>query len=254
MDRSNRFDSYEHETGTHQSDWYRQSMSSEDEGGSAAARWGYIAAGALMLGLGGYLFYRGASELSEGSSQGGGGKRALERAQKQMGRMKKGSRDNTGVQVREQITVSRPVSELYRFWRDVENLPRVMGYLESVTKSDDRHSHWVAKGPAGQRIEWDAEVTDARENELVSWRSLENSDVPNEGSVRFSRSGDSGTVIDVALTYHPPAGKAGAAVAKFFGKEPGQEIRRDLERFKQRVESGNLILRTSGTSGSMYSG
>jgi uncharacterized membrane protein len=260
MDRSDQFGSYEQQTGRSEAqqetgpDYYRQRYSDSDQRAGGGREWGFIATGALLLGVGGYMLFQGSRGRPMGMplmGREGAGTYARERVR---AAMPKGRRETPGVQVREQVSVNRSISELYRFWRNVENLPRVMSYLEEVTKSSDRRSHWVAKGPAGQRVEWDAEITDARENELVAWRSLEGSEVPNEGSVRFSRSPDgSGTVIDVALTYHPPGGKAGAAVAKLFGREPAQEIRRDLERFKQRVESGNLIL-ASGAQGGMYGG
>jgi uncharacterized membrane protein len=271
MDRSDQYGGLDHDMGrgeTHEhgsSDYYRQSFGEHGAFRSdSSVDWGSIGASALMLALGGYLFYQGVRGRSIGlpfaghgeeGHEMGAGMRRMERSMSSMtGRMSKIQRESPGVKVREQVTVSRSVSDLYRFWRNVENLPRVMTYLEDVSKTGDRRSHWVAKGPAGQLIEWDAEITDARENELVAWRSLEGSEVPNEGSVRFSRSPDgSGTIVDVALTYHPPGGKAGAAVAKLFGREPAQEIRRDLERFKERVESGNLILAT-GSQGGPYAG
>jgi uncharacterized membrane protein len=264
MDRSDQFGSSEQGTGRSGAqqesglDYYRQSYADYDERAGGGPEWGSITTGAVLLGLGGYLLLQGARGRSMSIPfTGRGTERSLEGAvrrgrERSRAAMPMGRRETPGVQVREQVSVNRSISELYRFWRNVENLPRVMSYLEDVSKSSDRRSHWVAKGPAGQRVEWDAEITDARENELVAWRSLEGSEVPNEGSVRFSRSPDgSGTIIDVALTYHPPGGKAGAAVAKLFGREPAQEIRRDLERFKQRVESGNLIL-ASGSPGGPY--
>ncbi|HEX7003493.1 MAG TPA: SRPBCC family protein [Trueperaceae bacterium] len=256
MDRSDQRESFETDIGQRQSgrDFYRQRYRQFDQRGGGSMEWGYVATGALLLGLGGYLLMQGMRGGQTGLPMGRSGGRSgssTERSRR-MGAMMKGRRDTPGVQVREQVTINRSVPDLYRFWRNVENLPRVMSYLEEVTKLGDRRSRWVAKGPAGQKIEWEAEITDARENELVAWRSLEGSEVPNEGSVRFSRSPDgSGTVVDVALTYHPPGGKAGSAIAKLFGREPAQEIRRDLERFKERVESGNLIL-ASGTQGGSF--
>ena len=262
MDRSDHHESFETDIGQRQSgrDFYRQRYREFEQRGNGM-EWGYVATGAVMLGLGGYLLmqglrgrqasipFMGSGGRSSGSMQG------MERGRRRMGEMMKGRRDTPGVQVREQVTINRSVADLYRFWRNVENLPRVMSYLEDVTKLGDRRSRWVAKGPAGQKVEWEAEITDARENELVAWRSLEGSEVPNEGSVRFSRSSDGrGTVVDVALTYHPPGGKAGSVVAKLFGREPAQEIRRDLERFKERVESGNLILASGTQGGSFTSG
>jgi uncharacterized membrane protein len=261
MDRSDRHGSFEQDGGSamsrqqSESDYYRQTYGGYDieQQDGASREWGFIATGALLVGLGAYLLYQGArSQPASMPFIGGREEHPLgaEQVDRGLGRMTHGRRESPGVQVRQQITVNRSLPELYRFWRNVENLPRVMSYLEDVRTMGDRRSHWVAKGPAGQRVEWDAEITDARENELVAWRSLEGSEVPNEGSVRFSRNPDgTGTIVDVAMTYHPPGGKAGAAVAKLFGREPAQEIKRDLEHFKERVEAGNLILATGYQSG-----
>ena len=116
-----------------------------------------------------------------------------------------------------------------------------MRHLESVTMTGARSSHWVAKGPAGSNIEWDAETTEEQENERLAWRSSPDADVQNEGEVRFRPApGDRGTEITVSLTYHPPGGALGAAVAKLFGREPYQQIGEDLARFKQQQETGEI--------------
>lgn len=150
-----------------------------------------------------------------------------------------------GIKVEESVTVSRPVLDVYRFWRDFQNLPRFMDHLESVTVIDDTHSHWVAKGPAGSRIEWDAVIHNEVDDELIAWRSLPESEVDNAGSVHFTPTPDgTGTDVRVVLSYEPPAGKLGAAVAKLLGEEPSQQVADDLRRFKQVMDSGDVI---SGT-------
>jgi uncharacterized membrane protein len=147
-----------------------------------------------------------------------------------------------GIKVEESVTINRPVLEVYRFWRNFENLPRFMDHLESVTVSDDTHSHWVAKGPAGTRVEWDAIVHNEVEDELIAWRSLPGAEVNNAGSVHFTPTPDgSGTDVRVVLSYEPPAGKLGAAVAKLLGEEPSQQVADDLRRFKQVLESGDVL-------------
>jgi uncharacterized membrane protein len=151
-------------------------------------------------------------------------------------------RERQTVTVRRAVTVQRPRSEVYRFWRDFSNLPRFMDHLESVDVLDDRRSHWKAKAPAGSNVEWDAEIVDERENELITWRSLQNADVANRGSVRFADApGNRGTEVHVALEYEPPGGKLGAIVAKLFGEEPGQQVADDLRRFKQVMEVGEVV-------------
>jgi uncharacterized membrane protein len=141
-----------------------------------------------------------------------------------------------GIKVDRTITVNRPREEVYHFWRQLENLPRFMDHLESVTVLDEDRSHWVAKAPAGTKVEWDASIQDEIENELIAWRSLPGSDIDNAGSVHFIPAGD-GTEVRVVLRYDPPAGKVGAAVAKLLGEEPEQQIEEDLRRFKQVVEA-----------------
>jgi uncharacterized membrane protein len=146
---------------------------------------------------------------------------------------------SAGIHVEESITVNKPVAEVFRFWRNFENLPKFMNHLESVSMREGGVSHWVARGPAGTTVEWDARVINEIDNKLIGWQSLEGSTVSTAGSVNF-RATDRGTDIRVHLQYNPPGGKLGAAVAKLFGEEPGMQIREDLRRFKQLMETGEI--------------
>ena len=115
-----------------------------------------------------------------------------------------------GIKVEQSVTINRPVLEVYRFWRNFENLPRFMDHLEAVTVMDETRSHWVAKGPAGTRVEWDAVIHNEIDDELIAWRSLPGSEVNNAGSVHFTPLGRrDGTEVRVVLSYEPPAGKLG---------------------------------------------
>ena len=142
-----------------------------------------------------------------------------------------------GTHVLESVTINRPVEELYRFWRNLENLPRFMRHLESVERVTDTISRWRARGPAGTIVEWEAEINNEVPNKVIGWRSLENADVVSAGSVNFDNAGR-GTRVTVHLQYSPPGGKVGASVARLFGKDAETEIREDLRRFKQLVETG----------------
>ena len=146
-----------------------------------------------------------------------------------------------GVHVRESVRLEVPLAEVYRFWRRFENLPRFMTHLDRVTESSDGRSHWVAVGPGGLAVEWDAEIINEVENELIAWRSLPGSDVATAGSVNFAsaRAGRS-TQVSVHLQYAPPVGKAGAIIASLFGREPSQTIREDLRHLKQLLEAGEI--------------
>ncbi len=144
------------------------------------------------------------------------------------------------------ITIESSPSELYSFWRNFENLPQFMYHLDMVSVLDDRRSHWVAKAPAGTRVEWQAEITQDQPNQLIAWRSIAGADVPNWGSVRFDGAPQGrGTVVRVEIEYRPPAGRLGKIVAKLFGEEPGQQVSDDLRRFKEIIETGE-VLRSDG--------
>jgi uncharacterized membrane protein len=149
-------------------------------------------------------------------------------------------RRGEGVRVDERIVLNRPRGEVYRFWRRLENLPRFMDHLEAVAVLDDRRSHWTAKGPAGSRVEWDAEIHNEIPNELIAWRSLQGSEVDNAGSVHFMPTENGDTEVRVLLRYDPPAGKLGAAVARLFGDDPSRQVADDLRRLKQVVEAGEI--------------
>jgi uncharacterized membrane protein len=146
-----------------------------------------------------------------------------------------------GVHVSHAITINRRPEEVYRFWHDLENLPRFMAHLESVRVFDGR-SRWRAKGPSGTTFEWEAEVVIDRPNELIAWRSREGSEVMNRGSVKFLPApGGRGTEVRVELRYDPPAGRLGKAVATVLGREPAQEMEGDLRRLKQVMEIGEVL-------------
>lgn len=137
------------------------------------------------------------------------------------------------------VTVNRPATELFQLWRKLENLPQFMKHLQSVEKTGDRTSHWVASGPMGRTVEWDAEITDERENEMIAWQSLPGGQVATAGSVHFKELGHKrGTEVAVSLKYDPPAGKLGAWIATLLGEGAEKQIADDLRNFKRFVETG----------------
>ena len=164
------------------------------------------------------------------------------KASQQFTEVADGIEDDDSIQVRKTIIINRPAEDIYRFWRDFRNLPRVMDHLESVQELDDKRSRWVTKGPAGKHIEWEAEITEERPDELIAWRSLEGSSVENSGSVWFEpATGGRGTLVRVELDYRPPAGRFGAIIAKLLGEEPELQVDEDLRRLKQLMEIGEII-------------
>ena len=150
---------------------------------------------------------------------------------------------NRHIHVDQAITIDAPRDDLYRFWRKLENLPQIMRHLKEVRDLGNGRSHWRATGPAhfpgGPDVEWEAQITEERENELIAWESIEGSQVENSGRVSFSdATGGRGTVIHVVLRYQPPGGALAAALARAFGEDAPQQISSDLRRLKQRQETG----------------
>lgn len=212
-------------------------------GGAAMAAYGLkrlkeerSAAGAVLTAAGGALIYRSATGFCPIYAAAG-----IDTAHD-----RHDTRDalggSAGVHVEEALTINRPASDLYQFWRRFDELPRFMDHLVSVRSLDRRFSHWIAKAPAGRTVEWDAEVINDLPGELIGWRTLDGADVVSAGSVRFKEAPDGeGTEVRVHLQYEPPAGKAGATIAWLLGYEPSQTIREDLGRFKTLMESGEVF-------------
>jgi uncharacterized membrane protein len=148
--------------------------------------------------------------------------------------------DETGIRIDETIIVDRPVEEVYKFWRNLENLPQIMRHLETVRMLDSRNSYWKVKGPAGMNIEWYAEIINDLPNERIGWKSLDSAVVDNAGSVHFQPINENRTQIDVTLKYAPPAGRIGNTFAKLLGEDPKSQIAEDLDNFKSHMESQEL--------------
>ncbi|UBU18634.1 SRPBCC family protein [Nonomuraea gerenzanensis] len=145
------------------------------------------------------------------------------------------------LQVRATITVNKRREEVYRFWRELENLPTFMVHLDAVRTIDQRRSRWKAKGPIAA-LEWEAEIIDERAGDLIAWQSVPGTGIATAGLVGFTDGpGGRGTVVDVSLEYGTPGRKLAAAVARMFGEHPEQQLRDDLRRFKQVMETGEVV-------------
>ncbi|WP_341732289.1 SRPBCC family protein [Microcoleus sp. EPA2] len=154
------------------------------------------------------------------------------------------------IKVEKTVTINKPADELYRFWRDFENLPRFMKHLKYVKVIDESRSHWIASAPMGQSLEWDAEIVREEENRLIAWASVPGAEVENSGFVRFQPGPEGrGTEVKVVLEYNPPGGAITATVAKLFGEAPQQQIADDLGRFKQFMETGEIATTEGQSSG-----
>ncbi len=162
--------------------------------------------------------------------------RAHEAMGKQFGAINEPVTEVNGIRVEKSVIINKGRKELYRFWRNFENLPHIMNHLEEVRVINPVRSHWVAKAPAGTTVEWDAEITHDHENELIAWSSIEGSKVPNAGTVRFLHFAEGQTEVRVSLEYDPPGGRLGDWIAGLLGEKPEQQITEDLARFKQIME------------------
>jgi uncharacterized membrane protein len=163
------------------------------------------------------------------------------------------SNGSGGIHAKGTCVVNRMPEEVYGFWRDFQNLPRFMRHLESVEDLGDGRSHWTVKGPAGTTVEWDATIIADVPGKVITWRSLENSDVDHAGAVRFERApGGRGTIVKVNIEYNPVGGVVGAAIAKLFGEEPEQQLDDDLRRFKQVLEVGEVVVSEATLLGTGY--
>lgn len=191
----------------------------------------FLAGGAILVGAG--LAYAAAKAISRSMEENGVARE---------------------VHIETSVAIDKSPAELYSFWRDFKNLPRFMKNLESVTEIEPGRTHWVAKPIDGVKVEWDAEIFNEIENELIAWRSLEEADVVNAGSVRFQPGPTGhGTYVRIAMNYNPPAGKVGVGIAHLLGAEPAQLIREDLRRLKQVMESGEIATIEGQSSGRVSS-
>jgi uncharacterized membrane protein len=153
-----------------------------------------------------------------------------------------------GLHVERAVTVQRSPDEIYRAWRDLESLPRLIpGYLVSVTPSGGGRTRWVVASPGGLRASWEAELTADEPGRLIAWRSMPGASVDIAGSVRFEPApGERGTEVKVILTYEPPGGRLGAAAAALGGGGGDRLVREALRRFKQLLETGETAEASMG--------
>lgn len=138
------------------------------------------------------------------------------------------------------VTINRPRDELYAFWRDFSNLPPVLDNVVRIDVLDNARSHWVVKSPGGGIVEWDSRITENREGELIAWASEEGADIPNSGRIEFRDAGARGTVVVATINYDQPFGTLGRVLSRIFQREPKMQAQRDLRRFKQLMETGEI--------------
>ncbi|MBI1737390.1 MAG: SRPBCC family protein [Candidatus Rokubacteria bacterium] len=191
--------------------------------GGAAMAASALRSGGVMgtaLGLGGVaLLLRGITNMQLKHLTGiGGGRRA--------------------VTIQKAVNVQAPVERVFDFWSHYENFPQFMSHVREVRHTGEGRSHWTVSGPAGLPIEWDTEVTALVPNQVLGWRTVPGSLVEHAGIVRFDANQQGGTRVQVRMSYTPPAGALGHAVAALFRGDPKREMDEDLVRFKSLIEQG----------------
>jgi uncharacterized membrane protein len=215
--------------------------------GSALAAYGLKKrnAGGLIIGaIGGALLYRGASGHCD--LYGVFGVSTAEERNDDNVSVPYGK----GVRVEKSVTINASPEQLYTFWRNFENLPKFMHNLHSVEVHDPIRSRWIAKGPAGSQVNWEAEIINEIPNELIGWRSVDGSEINNAGSVHFKpAAGGRGTEVHVVLRYDPPAGRFGARISKLLGEDPAINVQEDLRRLKMLLETGEIATVEGQSSG-----
>jgi uncharacterized membrane protein len=148
------------------------------------------------------------------------------------------------IPVQKTLRIAKPVAEVFAYWRDLENFPLWMSHVQEVRYVGGDRYHWKVDGPAGVPVEWEAELLNVVQDAEMTWRSVPGSAVRNTGRVRFEADGD-GTRVHVLVRYQPPGGRAGDAVARFFGADPGSEMDDDLARLKSLIEDGQVARDTA---------
>ncbi|MBO9516441.1 MAG: SRPBCC family protein [Porphyrobacter sp.] len=142
--------------------------------------------------------------------------------------------------IAESVTINRPAQELYDFWRNPENLVRIMENIISIQPLGQDRSRWTVKAPAGQEVAWESVVTKDVPGREIYWQSADGAEIANSGRIEFRDAGRRGTVVRAVIAYDPPAGTLGQFIAKLFQREPRIQTRRDLHRFKQLMETGEI--------------
>ncbi len=216
--------------------------------GGALATYGVMRrspASYALAALGGYLVYRGANGHCPAYSAlgvNGATPQTKDEVREKLG--------DAGIKVDHAVTVMKPVEELYAYWRDFTNLPKIMDHLEAVTVQDGKKSHWVAKAPLGSTVAWDAEIINEVPNEIIAWQSLPGANIENAGAVTFKPApAGRGTVVRAEISYAPPAGKVGATIAHLLGEDPRRQLDDDLRHFKQIMEAGERATTEGQPSG-----
>jgi len=142
--------------------------------------------------------------------------------------------------VAQSVTINRPASYLFAFWRKTPNLASIMENIISIEELESNRSRWKVRAPLGKTVEWVSQVTHEVPGEEITLQAEEEADVAHSGRIQFTEAPGRGTIVTATIAYEPPAGTVGRVVAKILQREPNIQARRDLRRFKQLMETGEI--------------
>lgn len=135
-------------------------------------------------------------------------------------------------QIIETIDVNVPVTTAYNQWTQFESFPQFLDEVESITQTDDTHSHWTVN-VGGVERQFDTVITEQHPDERVAWTST-GGDTEHAGAVTFHKLDDSTSRVTVQIDWEPEGllEKAGSLVGA--GKHA---VKKDLENFKEFIEA-----------------
>ncbi|PWF48406.1 BON domain-containing protein [Massilia glaciei] len=146
--------------------------------------------------------------------------------------------DAPGTQLEKTIDIDAPIDTVFDAFANYENFPHFMSHVVDVRDLGEQRSHWMVKGPAGSRLEWDTLLTASERPGLLSWQTAPGAMVEHAGSIHLEPT-DSGTRATIRMTYRPPAGALGHGVAVLIGSDPKRELDADMLRMKDFIEGGS---------------
>ncbi|MES3037355.1 MAG: SRPBCC family protein [Bdellovibrionota bacterium] len=153
----------------------------------------------------------------------------------------KREKDEERDKARQSVTIKKTPAQVFAFWRNFENLPFFMKDLKEVTEISKKVSHWVVELKNGAKVEWDAEIIAEREDQMISWKSIGDSEVTQTGTVWFTEAPSNlGTVVQLAMNYSVPGGKVTELITKLSGEDPETLILTNLRRLKAYLETGEI--------------
>jgi len=180
----------------------------------------------LLLAGGGYLLYRAVSGHCPLTS--------LYRGAAGDGRA-------SNVNVRTQVIVNKPRSEVYAFWRNMENLPLFMKHIDHIDAIDPMTSAWKLRLPAGLGdVRWESRIVKDVKDEEISWHSVEGAAIENTAKINFTDTPGGATRIDVMVSYRAPMGVVGERIGRLLTPLFKDKIEADIHHFKHYIENAGL--------------